>query len=465
MRSFRIILLLVLIAAVVAVGLLLERNSGVPAIVATSSTYTTSTTAANLPGETAPAVAQPAQTATATPVTYILPPADEASSRLTVPAGFAIRIFADNLNGTPRFMAISPEGDLYVSLYRSGEIARLPDRNHDGLVDGVEIIQNGLDQPHGLEFHDGWLYVAELNRVTRLRDENSDGTFETVELVTDNLPGGGGHTSRTLHFGPDGMLYVSAGSSCNVCAESDPRRAAILRFNADGSIPQDNPFAQDPDIRKRPVWAWGLRNSVDFLWTPSGQLWANHNGRDNLLDANGTPDTLPPEEIIIPVQANKSHGWPYCYTAVLGLNLSGTAEVLDTQSGLQLPAGFDCSTTNVVPALYTDAAHSAPLGMALGNSSLAFPADYQNSLYVAYHGSWNTSAASIRDCKVERILLNGEIPIANETFVSGWRADGETCGSSATWGRPADVVLGADGALYISDDKGGRIYRVVYRGE
>ncbi len=464
MKSFRIILLLLLIVAVIAVGLLLERRAGVPAIVATSSTYATPTTA-SLTSETAPAAPSPTLPATATPVTYVLPPADEASARLTVPAGFAIRIFADGLGGTPRFMVVSPEGELYVSLYRSGEIARLPDRNRDGLADGVEIIQSGLNLPHGLEFHDGWLYVAELNRVTRLRDENDDGSFETIELVTDNLPGAGGHTSRTLHFGPDGMLYVSAGSSCNVCAESDPRRAAILRFNADGSIPQDNPFAQDPDIRKRPVWAWGLRNSVDFLWTPSGQMWADHNGRDNLLDGNGTPDTLPPEEIIIPVQGNKSHGWPYCYTAITGLNLSGAAEVLDSQSGLQLPAGFDCSSANVVPALFTDAAHSAPLGMALGNSSLAFPADYQSSLYVAYHGSWNTSAASIRDCKVERILLNGEIPVANETFVSGWRAAGETCGSSATWGRPADVIVGADGALYISDDKGGRVYRVVYTGE
>ena len=112
------------------------------------------------------------------------------------------------------------------------------------------------------------------------------------------------------------------------------------------------------------------------------------------------------------------------------------------QTGLQVPQGFDCSLGNVVPALFTDLAHSAPLGMTLGNVSLAFPAEYQNSLYVAYHGSWNTSAASIRDCKVERILLDGEIPVGSETFVTGWRATGETCGSGSTWGRPADVVVG-----------------------
>lgn len=398
-------------------------------------------------------------------VAPILPPADEAAQRLTVPDGFAIRIFADNIPGTPRFMAIGEDGELYISLYGSGEIARLPDRDRDGLVDGIEIIAGGLNRPHGIEWYAGWLYVAEAGRVTRMRDKDGDGLLETWELVTSNIPGAGGHISRTLHFGPDGLLYVSAGSSCNVCLEEDPRRAAILRFNPDGTIPEDNPFAYDPDERKRVVWAWGLRNSVDFLWTPSGALWANHNGRDNLMDAQGSSDSLPPEEIIIPVQAGMSHGWPYCYTVVMGVNQPLQAEVLDTQSGVKLPEGFDCSSANVVPALFTDDAHSAPLGMMLASASLYFPAEYQNSLYVAYHGSWNTSPESIRDCKVERVLLDGETPISSEVFVNGWRAEGQTCGSPETWGRPADVIAGADGAMYISDDKGGRVYRVVFIGE
>ena len=394
-----------------------------------------------------------------------LPPVDEAAKRLSVPDGFAIRIFADELRGTPRFMTVGPEGEVYVSLYASGEIARLPDRDDDGLADGVEIIAGGMNRPHGIEWHESWLYVAEVGRVSRLRDNDGDGLMETWEQVTDNIPGAGGHTSRTLHFGPDGLLYVSAGSSCNVCAEDDPRRAAILRFNPDGSIPADNPFAADPDPREQAVWAWGLRNSVDFLWTPSGALWANHNGRDNLVDAQGTYDSLPPEEIIIPVRGGMSHGWPYCYTAVSGVNQPLQPEMLDEQSGLALPEGFDCSTDNVVPALFTDLAHSAPLGMTLGNENLAFPVEYQDSLYVAYHGSWNTSQGGIRDCKVERILLDGEMPVGSEVFVTGWRAEGQTCGSAQTWGRPADVIVGADGALYISDDKGGRVYRVVYSGD
>ena len=130
-----------------------------------------------------------------------------------------------------------------------------------------------------------------------------------------------------------------------------------------------------------------------------------------------------------------------------------------------MPFGFDCSLENVVPALYTDLAHSAPLGMTLGDPSLAFPPEYQSSLYVAYHGSWNTTPASYRDCKVERIILKGEVPVGQEDFVNGFREPGQRCNSNSTWGRPADVIIGADGALYISDDLRGRILRVVYIGE
>lgn len=379
-----------------------------------------------------------------------LPAEDEASVRIQVPDGFEIRIFAEGLPGNPRLMAIGPDGWLYTTLPSAGTVVRLPDRNADGLADGVETAASGLSIPHGIEFNAGWLYVAESDRVERLSDTNADGLYETRQLVTDNIPGPGGHSTRTLHFGPDGKLYVSAGSSCNICVESDPRRAAILRFNADGSIPADNPFANDADERKRPLWAWGLRNSVDFLWTPAGDLWADHNGVD------GLGDDLPPEEIVIPVTENRSHGWPYCYTPTLGVNTA--AEVRDTR--LVLPGGFTCA--QAVPALFTAPAHSAPLGMAWGASG-NFPEEYAASLYVAFHGSWNTSGSSNRDCKVERVrLVNGE-PVGSEDFANGWRAPGGKCDDAATWGRPADVAFGPDGAMYISDDKSARVYRVIYQ--
>lgn len=385
---------------------------------------------------------------------------DEATRRIQVPEGFQIRIFAEGLTGKIRFMAFGPDGQLYASLYSAGQIVRLPDRNKDYLSDGVEIAASGLNFPHGIEWHfaDGynWLYVAELGRVIRLRDGDNNGTLETMEpLAGVSFPTDGGHSTRTVHFGPDGKMYVSVGSTCNVCNEADPRRAAILRYNADGSIPTDNPFASDSDVRKRPVYAWGLRNSVDFLWTKSGALWADHNGRD------GLGNDLPPEEVIIPVVGNHSHGWPYCYTVGVGVNLPTQSEIVDTASGLTLPGGFSCN--QAVPALVTDLAHAAPLGMTLGTGS-GFPADYQDDVFIAYHGSWNTTPDSFRDCKVQRVVIVGGVPVRTETFANGWRAAGKSCGDSASWGRPADVIFGPDGGMYISDDAAGRVYRIQYRG-
>ncbi|NPV09716.1 MAG: sorbosone dehydrogenase [Anaerolineae bacterium] len=353
-------------------------------------------------------------------------------------------------------MAFGPDGALYVSLMASGRIARLPDDDGDGRADAVQVAAEGLRLPHGLEWRDGWLYVAQLDRLERLADEDGDGVLERRELVTGNLPGGGGHRTRTVRFGPDGLIYVAAGSSCNVCVEEDPRRAAILRFNPDGSIPEDNPFADDPDPRRQAVWAEGLRNSVGFLFLPDGRLWANHNGSD------GLGDDLPPEEIVVEVEGGRHYGWPYCYTPGLGPNLppDQRAEVRDER--VALPEGFDCS--QAVPALFTDLAHSAPLGITRVESA-NFPDEYQGDLLVGYHGSWNTTPANVRDCKVRRIVVEEGMPVDAQDFATGWRAEGQPCGSSASFGRPVDVIFGPDGALYISDDHGNRVYRVVYVGQ
>jgi len=386
----------------------------------------------------------------------LVPPRDEAAQRIQVPAGFEIRIFAQNLNTKPRMMAFGPDGHMYISLMSSGQVARVPDRDRNGVADSVEIVASNLNTPHGLEWRNGALYVAETGSVQRLRDADNNGSLETRTLITNNIPSGGGHSSRTIHFGPDSKMYVSAGSTGNNEPESDPRRAAILRFNPDGSIPADNPFANDADTRKRPLWASGLRNSVDFLWTPAGQLWANHNGSD------GLGDTTPPEEIVIDVQRARSHGWPYCYTPAQGANLTPNqqAEVRDPR--VALPTGFTCA--QAVPALFTNAAHSAPLGMTQG-SLVNLPGGWADDLFVAYHGSWNTTnTANYRDCKVQRIVVENGRPMRSETFATGWRPANTKCGDAATWGRPADVKFGPDGAMYISDDKGNRVYRVVYTG-
>ena len=397
---------------------------------------------------TVPPIINP--TPTNVPVaTLPLPPADETAQRISVPPGFAIRTFAQKL-GEPRLMAFGPDGALYVALIGSGEISRLADDNHDGLADGVQIVARNLGGPNNLEWHDSWWYVAERDRVERF-----DATFAKRELVTNNIPCCGGHFTRTVHFGPDGEMYVSAGSSSNSDPETDPRRAAILRFNPDGSIPSDNPFAADADKRKQAVWAYGLRNTVDFLWTKDGQLWASMMGVDAISDDK------PPEVIVTKIERGKNYGWPYCYNPVLGANLPPNQKPLVRDTRIGLPQGFDCSMAT--PALFTDLAHAAPLGMSFV-SGKNFPGSMQNDLFVAFHGSWNTNTvANYRDCKVQRIVIQNGLPVRTETFATGWRSANEKCMDA--WGRPADVVFGPDGAMYISDDKNGLVYRVIYTGK
>ena len=212
-------------------------------------------------------------------------------------------------------MTVGPDGNLYVAEQGGGAVVRLVDADGDGVAEERQVVAENLDGPHSLEWFEDSLYVAEFARIVRLTDQNDDGDMldeGEQETVTDNIPSGGGHTSRTLHFGPDGKLYVAAGSTGNNNVESDRRRATIMRFNPDGSIPEDNPFVNDPDETRQPVWAEGLRNSVDFLFLPDGRLWATHNGSDML------GDDLPPEEIVIEVEKGQHYGWPYCYTPDLG---------------------------------------------------------------------------------------------------------------------------------------------------
>ncbi len=379
--------------------------------------------------------------------------ADPAGGRLQVPEGFALNTYFTGLRA-PRLMTAGPDGALYVAERGADAVVRLADADGDGVADGREVVAQNLLGAHSVEWHEGALYVGTNDSVVRLADGNGDGDLLDAgeqAVVTDNIPTGGNHTTRTARFGPDGMLYVSAGSSSNNGVESDRRRATIMRFSADGAIPADNPFANDPEATRRPVWAEGLRNSVDFLFLLDGRLWADHNGSDML------GDDVPPEEIVIQVEKGRHYGWPYCYTPAVGVVPPGTQDVRDARVPFDERLG-DCSEST--PALFTDLAHQAPLGMVQYNQA-AFPPAYQGNLFVAYHGSWNSSVP--RECKVERIVVVDGQPVSAEPFVTGFRgSDGEQCGGA--WGRPAGVAVGANGELFISDDQNGNIYRVVYTG-
>lgn len=419
-------------------------------------------------------LASPVAAATAHQVT--VPPEDEASGRLKVPNGFAVRIFASGLN-EPRLMAIGPNGVLYVAERKGNAIVSLPDANGDGVSEGRQVVAEGFEGPHSLEWFNGSLYVADNTSVTRLTDGNGDGDFADDgerTVIIDDVPTGGQHTSRTIHFGPDGMLYLSVGSSTNIGPETDPRRATILRYNADGSIPDDNPYATVTDTLRQPIWAEGLRNSIDFLFRPDGSLWANHNGSDML------GNNIPPEEIVIKVEKGKHYGWPYCYTPSQGRVRPNAADVRDRR------VPFANGITNCrqsTPALFTDLAHSAPIGMAYyapmtsatadttssplsspltdTASGAAFPAGYAGNLFVAYHGSWNSTAP--RDCKVQMVTLNNGVPVSAKPFLTGFRDNArQDCGDA--WGRPAGVTVGPHGELFVSDDQNGNVYRIVYTG-
>jgi len=393
--------------------------------------------------------AQPVAESEAQPI--VVPPADAVAERLQVPNGFAVRLYAAGFT-KPRLMTVGPDGALYVADQTAGTISRLPDADGNGLADETAVIAEGIRGAHSVEWFDGWLYVAAYGQVQRLQDNDGDGTFETAEVVTENIPGSGGHSTRTVHFGPDGKLYVAAGSTSNNTPESDTRRATIMRFNPDGSIPDDNPYANDPNELRRPVWAAGLRNSVDFLFLPDGRLWANHNGSDML------GNELPPEEIVIEVEAGQHYGWPYCYTADMGVVAVDAKEVRDERVALDTDVLATCADAQ--PARFTDLAHVAPLGMAQYNATL-FPPPYQGNLFVAYHGSWNSTDS--RDCRVQMIVVQDGQPATSEPFLTGFR-DNASQQCNRAWGRPAGVAVGANGELFVSDDQNGNIYRVVYSG-
>jgi len=346
------------------------------------------------------------------------PSADLAAIRL--PPGFTIGIFARDL-AHARFLAIDPRGTLLVSVPRQGRVLALPDADGDGRADQAVPVAEGLDLPHGLAFLDGRLYVAETGRVVRF---DYDPVARRVQgpptVVVPDIPPRGGHWTRTIAFGPDRHLYVSVGSSCNVCKESDPRRAAIYRYQADGS--GGRPFAT------------GLRNAVGIAFRPAtDELWATVNGRDWLGDDQ-------PSEYVTRVVDGGFYGWPACHWAPSGL-------IPDPDHG-----GADRCRAVARPSLLYQA-HTAPLGLAFYTGA-QFPAAYRGSLFVALHGSWNRSVPV--GYKVIRVRMDGPAPVA-EDFATGWLS-----GTKYT-GRPVDLAVAPDGALFVSDDSQGVVYRIAYR--
>jgi len=341
--------------------------------------------------------------------------------RIRLPEGFSINTFAADL-GSARLLQFTPTGDLLVSAARDDKVWLIHrDDDGDGYADGKQELFPKLNQPHGIALHDGWLYVAEGDAVLRQRFDAAARRLDgTVERIIADLPSGGNHWTRTIGIGPDGLLYVAVGSSCNVCIEEDPRRAAISRYQPDGSGGR--------------VYASGLRNSVDFAWQPgSGALYATDNGRDLL------GDDFPPCELNRIVDGG-FYGWPY----------ANGNNVPDPTYGAQDPA----KVASAIAPAHAFGAHTAPLGISFYDGK-AFPERFHGAAFVALHGSWNRSEKS--GYKVVALFFAADGSIEEEDFLTGFELDNDVIG------RPVDTAVGPDGSLYVTDDYAGAVYRVAYR--
>ncbi len=346
------------------------------------------------------------------------PPVATVAERIRVPEGFSIGQFATGL-ANARFLRPTPAGDLLVSIPRTGSVHLLErDADGDGRADGVRTLLDGLASPHGLDLHEGWLYVAETNAIGRVRfapDQRAiSGSYERIVV---GLPEKGNHWTRTVRVGPDGWLYVSIGSSCNVCEEKDPRRAAMLRMHLDGSGQE--------------ILATGLRNSVGFDWRPAtGELFATDNGRDLL------GDDFPPCELNR-ITPGGFYGWPYA---------NG-----DNRPDPDFGASHEDRIATALPPVHGFRAHNAPLGIVFLRTPPAGDA-YQGAALVALHGSWNRTQKD--GYKVVSLHWGKDGGIEERDFAFGFERDGDVIG------RPVDVAEGEGGAIYISDDYAGVIYRV-----
>jgi glucose/arabinose dehydrogenase len=339
---------------------------------------------------------------------------------LTIPVGFEIGVAAEGLR-RPRFMAVNPaDGALFVAEQDAGEITRWA-RGADGkLVKGGSI--GDLPLVSSLAFAGGRLVAATETELVFF-GQGADGTWQRQSAVP--LPSGSrdlyGHRTRTVVAGPNGKLYVSIGSSCDLCEETDPLRATVTRFNADGSAPE--------------VFARGLRNSVGIAFQPgTGELWGVDNGR------NGLGDGEPPEELNR-LEGGGDYGWPYCHG--------------DRQPSPEFNDPARCAGTRT-PQWKLDA-HTAPLGLAFYDG-LQLPPSYTGDAFVARHGTAASEVSQLLGYDIVRIRFRDGLPIAQEPLVTGWLTDNQW------WGRPVGITVDLDGSMIISDDGSGRLYRLRYTG-
>jgi glucose/arabinose dehydrogenase len=350
-------------------------------------------------------------------IAILLKKGNELDKPLKIVDNFHISIFADLGDfGLPRVLRFDNNGVLFTTITKKGGLLAMPDRDGNGVVDEIVTVLAGLNNPHGIEFYQDWLYVAESDKVVRYKYDSDNFSVDKGEVFF-SLPDGGRHFTRTINI-LDDKLYTTVGSSCDVCIESDEKRAAMLISDLDG----DN----------LEIYASGLRNTVFFDFDKDGQIWGNDMGRDFL------GNDIPPDELNI-IKKGMNYGWPRCYGKSIRDNKFRSFESLEY-----------CRST--VPTTYNYPAHVAPLGIVFIDSAI-FPSEDQGDLLVAFHGSWNASPP--RGYKVIKLGIEDNQVVDTEDFLYGWIND-----EGDILGRPVDLIFGNDGALYISDDRAGVIYLV-----
>jgi glucose/arabinose dehydrogenase len=344
-----------------------------------------------------------------------------AAEEIAVPAGFRIDRFAVGLGGA-RGLAVDPAGVLLVSIPARGRVLALPDAAGTGRASNVVTVLQDLDLPHGLAFRGGYLYVAETGRIVRYRYRAATLTAVEPTVVVNGLPHSAHHWSRSIVFGPDDKLYVAIGSSCDVCLERDPRRAAVTRYDAEGGSEQRV--------------ATGLRNPVGLAFNPSsGALWTAVNERD-------WPGGAAPPDYVTDVRLGAAYGWPHCYARRRALFADPTLGAAGSCDAFTLPA------LELPP-------HSAPLGLAF-YTGRQFPSGYRGDLFVALHGS--RAGLPAAGYAIARIRFHDGRAAGVEPFSTGWRHGNRVIG------RPVDLAVGRDGSLFVSDDHGECVHRVRYAG-
>ncbi|USX14312.1 YbhB/YbcL family Raf kinase inhibitor-like protein [Oxalobacteraceae bacterium OTU3CAMAD1] len=350
----------------------------------------------------------------------------ERIAAIKAPAGFTVTAFATGLKNI-RIVAVAPDGTIYVSRRDQGDVLMLKDANGDGKADGPPVTVANRAGAHGLAIRDGKLYLATVKEVF-VADILADGKLSPLKLIIGDLPDSGQHPNRTLAFGPDGMLYISAGSTCNVCNESNPENATLLRASPDG--------------KQRTIFASGLRNTIGFDWHPrTGELW----GPDHGIDFLGDDDQ--PEELN-KLELGKQYGWPHVYA-------DGKIYPQSTPVGDITKPEWKARSEPMVLG-YT--AHAAPMQMLFYRGS-NFPSEYQGDAFVTMRGSWNRSAPS--GYEVVRIRFADSQPKSIEPFVTGFLTDG----GKTHIARPVGLAMAKDGSLLMADDANGVLYRIAYSGQ